>query len=473
MAKEPVSRIATKKHLARLERERRQTRLILIGTVVIAVLVLGVIIYGILDQSVLRDYRTVAQVGSQKITLGEFEKSVKFSRTLYNRSLSMYAANSFMLQFYGTQVQQMVTKLQSSDQIGQEVLDTLIDDAVIAQEAKARGITVTDAEVDEELQKAFGYYANGTPTTAPTDLPFSTATLNPTQQAWVPPTETPAPTETLNPGTPTATITPTATVTPTATTGPTETATATATVTPTSTPMTLDSYNKQLSTLVAEVKPVDLDAAVVRDYIRRQLLRRKLSDVITKDEPKSQEQVWARHILVKTEEEAKAVLDRLNKGEDWTKLAAEVSTDTSNKNKGGDLGWFGKGQMVGEFETAAYALKIGEISQPVKSSFGYHIIQLLGRETKPLTNSEYDQAKSKAFSDWLTKTKAEKKPQTFDAVWKANVPTIPTIPAEVLNALQSIQAQQEQQQQQQSIDQFSTLEMLTLTAEIPTVTPKP
>lgn len=338
MAKEPNSRITTKKHLARLERERRQTRLLLIGTIVVAVLVLAVIIYGILDQSVLKDNKTVAQVGTQRITLGEFQKTVKFSRTLYNRSLLMYASDPFMLQFYGSTVQQMVTKLSSTDQVGQEAIDTLINDAVIAQEAQARGIKVTDAEVDEEMQKAFGFFANGTPTTAPTDVPYSTATLDPTQQAWVPPTETVTTTATLIPGTPTVTLTPTPTTGPSETPTLTPTAGPSETPQPTPTPMTVEGYNKQLSTLVAEVKPVDLNQSVIRDFIRKQVLKRKLTDVITKDEPKTQDQTWARHILVKTEDEAKQVLDRLNKGEDWVKIAAEVSQDTSNKDKGGDLG---------------------------------------------------------------------------------------------------------------------------------------
>ena len=462
MAKEPISRIATKKHLARLERERRQTRFLLIGVVVITVLVLGVVIYGILDQSVLRSYRTVAQVGNQKITLGEFEKSVKFSRSLYNRTLSMYASNTFMLQFYGSTVQQLVTKLQSTDQIGQESIDNLINDAIIAQEAKARGITVSDTEVDEELQQAFGYFANGTPTTAPTDVPYVTATLNATQQTWVPPTSTPLPSATPDPLTPTVTVTPTATVGPSETPTLTPTSGPTDTPQPSATPMTMDGYKSLLATLVGEIKPVDLDQNVVRDFLRRQALKRKLSDEITKDEPKSQEQIWARHILLKTEEEAKAVLDRLNKGEDWSKVAAEVSQDASNKDKGGDLGWFGKGQMDAEFEKASYALTIGEISQPVKSSFGFHIIQLLGRETRPLTSSEYDQAKAKTFDAWLAKIKEEKKPQTFDAVWKVNVPTIPTIPAEVINVVNQMQQQQLQQQQ----DQLATQQ-----AQQPTPTP--
>ena len=86
--------------------------------------------------------------------------------------------------------------------------------------------------------------------------------------------------------------------------------------------------------------------------------------------------VHCAHILVKTETEAKKILERLSKGEKFANIAKEASLCPSGK-RGGDLGTFGRGKMVKEFETAAFALKKGETSQAVKTKFGYHIIKRL------------------------------------------------------------------------------------------------
>ena len=150
---------------------------------------------------------------------------------------------------------------------------------------------------------------------------------------------------------------------------------------------------------------------------------------MTKDIAREQEMVWARHILVATEEEANAVIDRLEKGEDFGTIAAELSVDTSTGANGGDLGWFSKGQMVEPFETAAYALEIGEISQPVQSDFGFHVIQLLGKEVRALSDQQWDAMKQQAFSKFIEDAKAEIKIEKKD-VWASVVPSTPTIPAE-------------------------------------------
>ena len=96
----------------------------------------------------------------------------------------------------------------------------------------------------------------------------------------------------------------------------------------------------------------------------------------------AEDEVDARHILVDSEDKAKEVVEKINKGDDFAKLAVEYSSDPGSKADGGKLGYFSKGQMVKEFEDAAFALKKGEVSQPVKSKFGWHVIKIEDRRTK-------------------------------------------------------------------------------------------
>ena len=94
-------------------------------------------------------------------------------------------------------------------------------------------------------------------------------------------------------------------------------------------------------------------------------------------------QIRARHILLKTEEKAKEVFELIAHDGDFAELAKKHSTGPSGPN-GGDLGYFGKGQMVPEFSKAAFALKVGEVSQPVKTQFGWHLIKLEDRRASTM-----------------------------------------------------------------------------------------
>jgi peptidyl-prolyl cis-trans isomerase C len=97
---------------------------------------------------------------------------------------------------------------------------------------------------------------------------------------------------------------------------------------------------------------------------------------------KPAQEVKARHILVEKEEEAKAAVERLKKGEDFAKLAGEMSKDPGSGKEGGDLGWFEKDRMVPEFAEAAFKLDKGGVSEIVKTQFGFHIIKVEDKRDK-------------------------------------------------------------------------------------------
>jgi peptidyl-prolyl cis-trans isomerase C len=145
---------------------------------------------------------------------------------------------------------------------------------------------------------------------------------------------------------------------------------------------------------------------------------RKAYDDAAKAEP-PQEEIHARHILVPTEDEAKKALARVKGGEDFAKVANELSKDSGGD--GGDLGWFTKDRMVPEFSDAAFKLKKGEISDPVKTQFGWHIIQVEDTRTKTFPPFEQlrDQAAryvaQKAESEQVAALHAAAKIQYFDA----------------------------------------------------------
>lgn len=459
MARNPKLYQQSKKHLARLERERRTNRMVIIGSVVAITLVVLIVGYGLLDQMVLSNLRPVAVVNGEKITTKEWQSMVRFTRQrvinqmvniLQNYQLfaQIYGNDPSFTSYYSSQLSQLQQQL-SPDFIGQQVLDSMIESKLLEQEAKKRNVTISEEEIDKMIEEVFGYYRDGTPTLAPTQAELATSTLSPTQYALVSPTPTstntplPSATPTLSQ---TAIFTATQTqaaVTPTLT--PTITPTFEPTLTPT--PYTYETFQAEYQDLLKSYQEdIQLNEQDVRNIIRNQLLYEKMQETILAElgVTPEQEVIWARHILVEDEATAQEVLSKLNAGEDWTSLAAEYSTDTSNKDNGGDLGWFYRGTMVSEFENAAFALKeIGEISQPVQTQFGFHIIQLLGRETRRLSDTEWEQFKTNQFQKWLSDLRASAKIE-IDESWRERVPAEPPIPEEIDQAILALTSTQNQ-----------------------------
>ena len=144
-----------------------------------------------------------------------------------------------------------------------------------------------------------------------------------------------------------------------------------------------------------------------------------------------EDEVHARHILLPDEATAKTALARVKAGEDFAKVADELSKDPGSK--GGDLGWFTKDRMVPEFANEAFKLQPGQVSDPVKTQFGWHIIKVEGKRTKTFPPFEQvkDQAAhyvvQKAQSDLITSLRKDAKIERFDTPPAA--PATPAAPA--------------------------------------------
>jgi foldase protein PrsA len=169
---------------------------------------------------------------------------------------------------------------------------------------------------------------------------------------------------------------------------------------------------------------IGVDEAFLKTQVEGSILMDQFSTLINEDIDADTEtlddlyanyevQVRARHILVDDEATALELKDRIEAGEDFAVLAAEYSTDTGSASAGGDLDYFDRGVMVQEFEDAAFSLPIGQISDPIKTDYGYHLIEvediktvnsmIADGEDDAVVEQYKDQIKTNLFNDYYTK----------------------------------------------------------------------
>lgn len=186
-----------------------------------------------------------------------------------------------------------------------------------------------------------------------------------------------------------------------------------------------------------------------RQVVIQELLKQKTKEAVSDDKLKAlydahlkdtsgetpdHDELHARHILVKTKEDADAIEARLKKGEAFEKLAKEKSVDKSSGAEGGDLGWFTGDKMLPDFTKAVLKLKKGEVSQPVKTDFGWHVIRLEDRRkmTPPpfaeVKGTLKQEAGSKAVAEYVKGMMTNVKITKLDA--EGHESSIPSLPAE-------------------------------------------
>jgi len=423
----------------RAVKEKKKTKLILIGFIITAALILGMVGYAILRATVLKNFIPVAKIAGQKVDNEYFDARVRLERDSYVRQFQMFYAQYQLLiddpssvDYFEPQLKQIVAILDDVELFGEMVLNNIIDDEIIAMQGIEMGIDVSESEIDALMQQLFNYFPDGTPTPEIQPSVYATPTVSKTQEAILGITATPGVEETeseeveneidesdVGDETPVEPATePTIEPSPT-------TAVLTQTPGPTATPYTEEMFQTELDRYLGELEAIEVSETNLRKYIYHFLMKQKVRDAVAADIPLEQEQIWARHILVSTTDEAITVLERLEE-EEWNAVAADVSLDTSNKDSGGDLRWFTRGQMVTEFEEAAFDLEIGQISDPVETQFGWHIIQLIDRGIRPFSPVEFENNQNIYFEEWFTKIKDNVDIKIND-VWKDIVPDKPVI----------------------------------------------
>lgn len=400
----------TRKQIAYRKQDQTKERRLLIGAVIIVALIVLVLIFGAVQVFLIQPQSPIATVNGVSISTQDYQKLYRFQNYQLERSLqqlqqqqSLYADDEeqkFMYDYLQQNIDQMLTRQQT---LSQDVLSEMIDNELVRQEVERRGITITPEELQTQIEKEFGYDRN-------------------------PPTPT---------STPTLTATQVITLTP----------------TPTLPPMTEDQFKQAYNSSVGQFAQVaEYNENDIRQMFRTDLLRQKLQEKLEAEVPTKAEQIHASHILVQAEQltpeadqtptpeeqikaqqeadakaraEAEEILKRVTEGgEDFATVAKETSDDPGSKEEGGDLGWHTRGELVAEFENAAFSLQAGQIyTTVVKSPFGYHIIKLEDYDPdRELEELALNRRQSTALQDWLTEQQDKAKIERFWSLDK--VPTI-------------------------------------------------
>jgi len=382
----------SRKHLARAQRDRIQSRWVFGVAIVIGVTVIGLIAFAILGVNFIEARQPIVTINGEDVTIRQFKARVRLmqfsmiNEYQYSQSiLQLYADEPSISVYYQQRLEQLASELDNPGLQGQRALEELMNEVLLRQEANARGIFVNREDIDPIVaEQDFNYYAQGTPTPQPSSTPRPSATTDPAVQTAITPSATPE-----------DEVAATATSNPTATVGVAATPTSSPTPLPTATAYTEDAFLVEYADRMTFFEELGI---LEEDYLalfESGLYRERLLDALDQEFSMEEDQVWLRHILVADADQARIALERFENGEAWEDLAAELSQDVSTQSEGGDLGWHGRTEINRDYGEAfgiiAFASPMGEVAGPFQTVSGWHIIQLMGHEVRIMTDVEFEQ----------------------------------------------------------------------------------
>ena len=409
------ARYLSQSRQSRRDRELRQRRILFITMGVVTAAVVLLLVGGALREFVLLPRESLAGVNGTTITRGDYWKYRRYSLLQQIQQYQFFAAQDPQYQTYVQQLQTQLTTVKTAA-VDATTLGTMVDDQLTVQRLNTLGLAITDADLAQYNTDTFAPVALSSPTATPPVNPTAAvwATQTASAQAVTPtPPATPGTPGAATPGTPGTPDTngsPAATpATPEATPG---TPTPSATVPASATPNREEALATSTAGYGTFVKNLQTSTGMTQeDYTRLvarpELAKQKATNLLNGGIKDVQPQVHAYHILVATKDGADQIYSQVTAGgtvdqQKFQELARTQSTDTSTAPNGGDLGWFPKGIMVEAFENAAFALQPGQVSQPVQTKFGWHVILVAERDdNRPLTLTTLSALKDSAFTKWL------------------------------------------------------------------------
>lgn len=372
-------------YVSRAEKEERLQKWVIRGVIAAAAVLVLLIAFTFAIEQLIIPNQAVAVVNGTNIMVRDFRQQYQLERNRLLLQINQLQSSGFDLQQLAQQepYKTWISEVNVPDQLGLRVINDMVDDRLLAMEASARNIAVDDLALRQAVEEFFGF----DPTQVALIGVEPTATLEPTitPTPFVSPTpsNTPEPTSTSDP----AAIEAEATTEPTVTPQPTV-------VEPTlSAEEVRDNFEQNEGDFRAYLDRVGVASETVDAFFERNALESLLADDLIPDD-RSLLYADLRHILVDDEETAQQALEALQQGESFAALARAISTDPGSGNRGGELGLGFVGNFVREFRLAIEGAEIGALVGPVKSEFGFHILQVRSKEER--TGSEVELQRDRA-----------------------------------------------------------------------------
>ncbi|MCS7179237.1 MAG: SurA N-terminal domain-containing protein [Anaerolineae bacterium] len=386
----------TRKQRTRAEREARMNRWIIAGTVAVGVLVIGILLFGYLATDVFPRRKPVATVNGVPITTADFQARVRHYRIVLQQQKDYLSAqrmeldptdpsNAFLLEYLDNQIRQIDAMLSDTYtmMVGQEVLDQMVQEEIIRQEAIRRGLSVSSEEIDRAIEEQFGYNRDAA----------MAALLTPTIVAPV--------------------------------SGTAETV-VTATATPIPTPIPKEEFDRRYQEYVKTyLKPSGLSEAQFRAMVEATLLYDKLYQAMAAELPSAMEQVQIRYFSFPTHEEAEQVVERLGQGEKWEAIAAEIEADDQGEGMASEPEWATRGFLVQQFGDEAartiWETPAPRYTAPLTGTVGnrWYVVQVMGREVRELEPWLRSYEEQQAFQEWL---QAQMATVQYTEDWASKIP---------------------------------------------------